>query len=288
MVMKYTDTTVSDSFREEVSKPEAQISLALAGLYFAKSRYPEVDCRWYIEQLELVAQEVLKRVGKSAPFQERLSVLITYLFGELGYRGNADEYYDPKNSFLNEVIERRLGIPISLSVIFLEAAQLVGINAVGVPFPGHFLVRATDPENQQIESIIVDPFDGGSCLALDEFVSRFLERLETPIERSEVERMLQATTKREILIRQFRNLLAIYSNEKSQTECLLVVNHILYLDRNLLNELLHRGALLSEMGHSNLAINDYEHALRLSDDPALIDKLESLLREAKLKPNTLH
>lgn len=288
MVMKYTDTTVSDLFRAEVEKPEAEISLTRASLYFAKSRYPDVNCEWYLEQLSLVANEVLKRSGEGAPFDRKLSTLIDYLFGELGYQGNAEDYYDPKNSFLNEVIERRLGIPISLSVIFLDIAGRVGLNAVGVPFPGHFLVRISDPEQMHLEPIIVDAFDGGTSLELSKFVSRFLQRLDTPVEPVEVERMLQPTTKAEILIRQFRNLLAIYSNEKSQAGCLLAVNHILHLDGSLLNELLHRGALLTEMGNSNAAILDYERALRLSNDPTLNEKLQTLLRDAKIKRETLH
>ena len=286
--MKYIDTTVSESFREEVSKPDSVLSLARAGLYFAKSRYSNVDCFWYLEQLALAANEILKQVSEKDSFERKLSIVTGYLFDELGYEGNAENYYDPKNSYLHEVIERRVGIPISLSVIFLDIADRVGINAVGVPFPGHFLVRASDPKHSNFDPMIVDPFDGGSCLSQDLFVSRFQDRLETPRERAEVEAMLRPASKKEIIIRQFRNLLAIYSNEKSFEECLLVVNHILYLAPDMLNELLHRGGLFSEMGHPSAAIIDFERALTLSNDPELTQKLHTLIHDAKLQRKPVH
>ena len=136
--MKYTDTTVNEAFMEEVAHDEVNLSLARAGLIFARVRYPEIDCSWYGKQLDIVAEEILRRFDGNDVGSTKLDLTVEYLFGELGYQGNAQDYYDPRNSFINEVIERRIGIPISLSVIFLEVASKVGLTANGVAIPRTF------------------------------------------------------------------------------------------------------------------------------------------------------
>ena len=245
--MKYTDTSVSDEFAAEVAQADSDISLGQAGLLFAKSHYPELDCGWYTEQLDIVADAIQSRISQADPDTTILGTTIDYLFGELGYQGNAEDYYDPKNSFINEVIDRRIGIPISLSVVFLEIASRIGITANGVAFPGHFLVRVSETELS--EPVIVDPFDNGTSLGIEMFVARFRKRIEKPMSKEIITRMLAPATNREILIRQFRNLLAIYSNQRSPEDCLLVVNHILHLNPDLLNEIIHRGKVYDEMGY---------------------------------------
>ena len=284
--MKYTDTSVSDAFAAEVAQADSDISLGQAGLQFAKSHYPELDCAWYTEQLDIAADAIQRRISQAGPDTTMLGTTIDYLFGELGYQGNAEDYYDPRNSFINEVIDRRIGIPISLSVVFLEIASRIGITANGVAFPGHFLVQVSETELS--EPVIVDPFDNGTSLGMEMFVARFRKRIEKPMSKEIINRMLAPATKREILIRQFRNLLAIYSNQRSLEDCLLVVNHILHLNPDLLNEIIHRGKLYDQMGYKEAAIQDYEKALNLSEDGALTAGLEAALRAAKLDSKPIH
>ena len=286
--MKFTDTSVSEAFAAEVEQEDAAISLGRAGLFFARTYYPDLDCDWYTAQLDLVAETVLRQLSQQQSGVTKLGATIDYMFGELGYRGNAKDYYDPKNSFINEVIERRLGIPISLSVVFLEVARRVGLQADGVAFPGHFLVRVSTTENGAPEPVIVDPFDSGTTLGMEMFVARFRQRLEKPMSKNVVIQMLAPATNKDILIRQFRNLLAIYSNKRSLENCLLVVNHILHLAPDSLNEIIHRGRLFDEMGYKDAAIPDYERALSLCDDRALIESLEAALRAAKLTNKPVH
>ncbi|MGR8946820.1 MAG: SirB1 family protein [Gammaproteobacteria bacterium] len=286
--MKYTDTTVNEAFKEEVAHDEANLSLARAGLVFAQVRYPDIDCSWYGKQLDIVAEEILKRLAGENSGSSKLRVTVEYLFEELGYQGNAQDYYDPRNSFINEVIERRLGIPISLSVILLEVASKVGLSANGVAFPGHFLVRVDNAGTDSTSAIIVDAFDGGTSLGIEMFIARFRKRMEQAPNKAAVEQLLAPASKRDILIRQFRNLLAIYSNRRSPEDCLYVVNHILHLNPNLLNELIHRGRLLFEMGHNDAAIQDYERALLVCEDDSLKYTLETALRDAKSQRKPLH
>ena len=284
--MKYTDTSVSEAFATEVDQKENAISLGRAGLLFAQSHYPDLDCDWYLKQFDIVADAIQSRISQAQSGETRLGVTIEYLFGELGYQGNAEDYYDPRNSFINEVIDRRIGIPISLSVVFLEIASRVGIKANGVAFPGHFLVRVS--ESEVSEPVIVDPFDNGTSLGLEMFVARFRKRLDKPMSKEIITKMLSPASKRDILIRQLRNLLAIYSNKRSLEDCLLVVNHILYLNPDLLNEIIHRGKLYDEMGYKEAAVLDYEKALSLSEDKALTASLETALHAAKLENKPIH
>lgn len=286
--MKYTDTTVSEAFMEEVAHDERELSLARAGLLFAQTRYPDIDCSWYTAQLDLVAGEISKKIAGEDSGTSTLGTTVDYLFGDLGYQGNAQDYYDPRNSFINEVIERRIGIPISLSVVFIEVANRVGLLANGVAFPGHFLVRVDQSRTDNTSAVIVDPFDGGTSLGFEMFVARFRKRMEEPIDEVKIANLLEPATKKDILIRQFRNLLAIYSNKRSAEDCLYVVNHILHLDPNLLNELIHRGKLLSEMGHKDAAARDFEHALLVCEDDSLRATLQQALRDAKIERKPLH
>lgn len=284
--MKYTDTSVSHAFIAEVAQNDEAISLGRAGLFFAKSYYPDLDEAWYAEQLDLVANAILARLDQDHLDETRLGATVEYLFGELGYHGNDQDYYDPKNSFINEVIDRRTGIPISLSVVLIEIANRVGINAHGVAFPGHFLVRVESTETP--EPVIVDAFDHGTSLGMEMFIARFRKRMEKPMNKSVIEGMLAPASKADILIRQFRNLLAIYSNRRSLEDCLLVVNHILHLKPDSINEVIHRGKLFDQLGYKEAAVQDYQTALNLSDDAALSASLEAAVRAAKLENKPVH
>ncbi|MEM7469469.1 MAG: transglutaminase family protein [Pseudomonadota bacterium] len=285
--MKYTDSTVSADFIDEVARQENELSLARAGLLFAKACYPDISCSWYLRQLDLVADEIAKKIDHNSDARTKLSATSDYVFRELGYQGNTEDYYDPKNSFLNEVIERRVGIPISLSVIFLEIADRVGLVAKGVAFPGHFLIKVDD-ETTFTEPQIIDAFDGGACLGQDMFVARFRQRMQKPMSATVVAQMLAPAAKRDILIRQLRNLLAIFSKQGSAENSLIVVNHILHLVPDSSYELVQRGKLFREMGYQDAAIVDFERALANCDEPTFAEQLMNAIRQAKLEGKSVH
>jgi len=143
-------------FAHVAQRPDDEIDLAAAALLVAEAEYPNLDVGHYLAMLDGMADAVKKRVGPPGP-GALLGAMTHYLFEELGFRGNDEDYYDPKNSFLNEVLERRTGIPISLALVLIEVCQRVGIDARGVSFPGHFLVRIQDDDG---DLMFIDPFDG--------------------------------------------------------------------------------------------------------------------------------
>jgi regulator of sirC expression with transglutaminase-like and TPR domain len=136
-------------FSHLVRRPDAEIDLGAAALAIAAGEYPDLDIGHYLARLDELA----------AGLPATADAVVTRLFGELGLRGNETDYYDARNSFLSDVLDRRLGIPITLSVVFLEVSRRVGLGAAGVGFPGHFLVRVGDE--------VLDPFHGGVRRTLD-------------------------------------------------------------------------------------------------------------------------
>src|ERR1051326_1273477 len=153
-------------FAAEALKPEQEIDLGRASLLIAKSEYPELDVESYLQRLDQIAGEISNRLPAhsstgQASVQKIIEQINEHLYRDLSFRGNEDSYYDPKNSFLNEVLDRRIGIPITLSVIYIEVARRLGIKVEGVGLPGHFLVKC-QVDN---EEILFDAFNGGRRLS---------------------------------------------------------------------------------------------------------------------------
>jgi len=149
-----------DSYLEQLAlDPAADIDLAAVALYLAADEYPDLDVPAYLDRLADLAERVRPHLGGS--LEETVAGLCQFLFEEEGYLGNTDHYYDPRNSYLNEVMDRKLGIPITLSVV----AVAVGTRAVnvvaGARLPGHFVAKASDPSGH---NIFFDPFNGGQFL----------------------------------------------------------------------------------------------------------------------------
>ncbi|MGH8652256.1 MAG: SirB1 family protein [Gammaproteobacteria bacterium] len=144
-----------------VTRPDGLINLAEAALLFAQSEYPELRVDTYLSRLDEMAAVVKKRLVPGASLASVIFKLNRFLFEEQGFAANIDEYYDPRNSFLNEVLERKTGIPISLSMIYIEIGQRIGLPLTGVLFPGHFLVKLSIDGGD----IVLDPFAGGRSLS---------------------------------------------------------------------------------------------------------------------------
>src|SRR5438445_11901588 len=145
-----------------------QTDLARAALAIARIAYPDLDPAPYVRQLDDLAAAVRPRLFPRASPEAAVTELAGYLFGECGFRGNQEEYYDPRNSYLNDVLERRTGIPISLSLVFIEVSRRLGLAVEGVGFPGHFLVRVAG----QRGSLLLDPFFGGRRVDQAELLER--------------------------------------------------------------------------------------------------------------------
>jgi len=196
------------------SVPGREIPLDHAVLLIARSEYPALDHARYLAELDRLSGLARPRLPASRDPLVVLQVLNALLIEEEGYRGNQEDYYDPRNSFLNDVIDRKLGIPISLSVIYLEVARRLGFPLVGVSFPGNFLVRHRSAERD----LYVDPFNRGEILLPQElpkrlaslFGSRTAEAILQKHQNHLPERFLADATPRDILIRMLTNLREIY------------------------------------------------------------------------------
>ena len=149
--------TARDRFAAMVTRPESELDLAAAALEIAAEEYPQLVPGPYLQRLDVLAERVRDRLGDETAPLIVLQELNRVLFEEERFRGNAEAYYDPRNSFLNDVLDRRVGIPITLSLIYLEVGWRLGLPLSGVGFPGHFLVRYEG----EVVRVLLDRFDGG-------------------------------------------------------------------------------------------------------------------------------
>jgi regulator of sirC expression with transglutaminase-like and TPR domain len=229
-----------------------------AAFWVAGEEYPGLDVEHELQRVRIISAEGARRVYHlSNPFA-RLDGLQGYLYGELGFRGNLESYNDPLNCFLNEVLNRRLGIPITLSIIFLDVARAAGFAARGVGLPGHFVARVTYDER----TLFVDPFNGGQVITEEDcrqLVARTTGR--ASLYRAE---LLEGTDERSMLGRLLRNMKHIYVEREDYARALGVVERLLMLKHDDPTEIRDRGFLQAHLGRPAAAITDLEAYLTRS------------------------
>ncbi len=232
-------------FTDIVTGPENRLDLGRAALLIASEQYPGLDILRYVAKLEAMAAAVRPRVSTADEPILEIEHLNTYLFEERGFRGNSEAYYDPRNSFLNDVLDRRLGIPITISVVYMEVGRRVGMPLQGVGMPGHFIVKYTQPG----EELYIDPFNKGRVLsrqACEELIQQVYGEA-----RPFQEAFLAAVTKKQIVSRLLVNLKAIYIHTKDYLKALSVVERLLIVQPNDQQELKDRAALRNLIGMLN-------------------------------------
>jgi len=242
-------------------------SLAPAALAIARIEYPQLDPAPYLRTLDAMGADVRRRLderiaatGDDAPL-DRVRVLNAYLFEEQGFVGNREKYEDPRNSCLNEVLERRTGIPITLSLLYMEVATRAGLRVDGVNFPGHFLVRC--PERQSGTSgIIIDPFHGGALLS--EHDCRLLLQRHAGTEVAFHPSLLEPATRPQIVVRMLLNLKRIYVHMRSFPQARAATEMLLALNPSALSELRDRGLLAYHLNDLATALSDLQAYLQLS------------------------
>lgn len=268
-------------FAQLVSRPDEQIDLAGAALLIAREEYPGLEIERYVEKLDALAGELGRRVSESAI--ERVAAgLSQLLFAEEGFRGNSDDYYDPKNSFLNEVLDRRTGIPISLSAVYIEVARRAGFRAFGVGLPGHFLVRLEDPQ----AGPLVDPFHGGAVVSEAECQER-LDRIYDGRVKLEAS-MLEPCGRRAMLVRMLRNLKAIYLKNEEHERALRVVELVLLTDTQAAEELCDRAELYAALDCYGYAARDLSEYLERRPNLAEAPEIRRKIQELELRARRLH
>jgi len=247
-------------FRQAVERPEETIDLGRAALAIALAEYPDLDITGYLRRIDELAVEVSKRRGADADVFRGLAALNYVLFTERGFRGNRDDYYDPKNSFLNDVIERKRGLPITLSILYMEVGQRIGLAIDGVGFPGHFLVKA----KSQGEDIIIDPFNAGDVKSFED-LQAMLDQIYGGKLRLDWD-LLAALPKKQILKRMLGNLKAVYGRRDEWVKMLAVLDRLIILDPAAVEEVRDRGAVYLRLECYGQAKNDFETYLRLAPD----------------------
>jgi regulator of sirC expression with transglutaminase-like and TPR domain len=237
--------------------------LAVAALLIARVEYPQLDAGRYLAQLDFIGEEAGRRLAAAVPAPDtpddvdaeryaRVLTLNAYLFDELGFAGNEADYGDPRNSFLNEVIDRRTGIPITLSLVYMEIARRAGLPIEGVNFPGHFLLRCPARRDlPRAEDLIIDPFHGGALLSRDRLAQESGHA------------MLPRATKPQILSRMLVNLKRVYVKMQSFPQARVVSDLLVAVDPSAIGELRDRGLLAYHLKDFSAALRDLQAYLRL-------------------------
>lgn len=239
-------------FSKYAQRPEEDVDLARASLAFSLIEYPELDLDEEMQRLAEMADEVRERLPESADVLSTIKTVCHYLFEEQGFKGNSNHYYDPQNSFLNRVLDRRMGIPISLSVLTMEMFRRIKLPLVGVAMPGHFLVKYEDAQQEYF----IDAFNNGALLDRENCRQRFEQNLgeTTPFK----DDYLEPTTKRRMLVRMLYNLKSIYATRQQTDRTLEVVDRILLLMPDSLQDIRDRGLLRAHEGDLHNAVADLE------------------------------
>ena len=261
---------------------QGEIDLAGAALAVAQDEYPALRPEVYLAKLDEYAARVRAFAGgETNPY--RLVASMNYvLFKQEGFRGNRGDYYDPRNSFLNDVIERKKGIPITLSVLYMEVAARAGLKLRGVGFPGHFLVKYEDDEDE----IVIDPFDKGEVRTLED-----LQTLLDGLYNGKVSlrpEFLAAVTHRQIIHRMLNNLKGIYLSEENLLKALSAAERLVILEPSSAPEIRDRGMLYLKLECFQQAIGDLETYLRLAPDASDIDDVREQVVELKKGAARLH
>ncbi len=246
------------AFEAMVRRPEGEIDLAAAALMVAREEYPWLELDPYLRRLDEMAAEVRDLIGAERHPQSVAAALGRYLFAELGYAGALEEYFDPRASYLNDVLERRRGIPISLSLVYMEVGRRAGFTVAGVGLPGHFVVKLPYAGGE----IYVDPFNSGVVLSREECAARVHQIYNGAVEFQPF--MLGAVTKRQMLSRSIHNLKTIYAAGKQHEKSLAMVELLLILAPWDLEEIRDRGMLRYHLGDMAGAVEDLETYLQYS------------------------
>jgi regulator of sirC expression with transglutaminase-like and TPR domain len=263
---------LDEAFAQLGRRPDAEIDLAELLLHLARDEYSDLDIEAYLSELAGMAHEAKRLLRGKLP--DRVHGLCRYLFHEMGFRGNTMEYYDPRNSYLNEVLDRRTGIPISLSILAMAVGRRAGLSVAGVGLPGHFVVKSM----LDGEEVLFDPFHGGRQLSASD--CEILVRQTTGMNFEANPTNLRALPLRWIVARVLTNLKAVYFHQEDYLRTIRVIQRMRQLTPH--DPILHRdlGISLVQAGFPGKAIEHLQAYLSAVADPPDAKKLRKLLDKA--------
>jgi len=268
-----------DSIIAQADADDASVDLARAAFLIAQIEYPGLDLERELSLLDSLAAGAALRLGENRDTIYTLNTISEYLFDEVELQGNTDEYYDPRNSYLNQVLMRRLGIPITLSLVYLEVGKRLGIPLVGIGMPGHFLLRHRDETG-----LFVDPFNRGILLSEDECAERL-----TQVTQSQVDwdpEFLNPISNREYLTRMLRNLKSIYLQQGNYERALSLIDRLVQIQPQLSTELRDRGLVKHRLGFKQGAAIDIAAYLKTAPPGTDSEELRQLLDDIGMSDET--
>ena len=253
------------AYFESLVRDDEHFPLLEAAASIAQDEYPDLDIQQVLGDVDQLQARLHRRVSNDAPPLQRLRALAQFFYRDMGFGGNVNNFYDPDNSHLNAVLKTRRGIPISLAVLWLELAQGLGLKAMGVGFPGHFMVKVSLPQGQ----VVVDPFTGES-LSREDLTERLQPHQQAMglVGDNEVPLglYLQPCPPRDIVARMLRNLKEIHRTAEDWPRLLAVSERLVRLLPTVWDELRDRGLVLAELGHLQQAERDLAGYLAQADD----------------------
>lgn len=276
---------LSTRLQELVAGPGEDINLAEGALIIAGLEYPDLDRDRYLAALDRMGDDVRALAGADGEPLDILRAMNTYLFEHQGFCGNHEQYYDPRNSFLNDVIDRRTGIPVTLSVVYLELGWRLGLDLAGVPFPGHFLVKLAIDEGE----VLLDPYSGGISLSLEDIETR-LAAVGRGLDetRAAIPSLLDPASKRDILLRMASNLRAIYRSTGDWPRLLALSELLLVLAPDDAGIHLDRAACYEGLEYPAGALEAYRAYLAGSGAPADAEAIRNRMVELSRSGGAVH
>jgi regulator of sirC expression with transglutaminase-like and TPR domain len=273
------------TFEQLALQPEERIDVTTGAALIARDAYASLDLDRLDARFDALAAPLIARGVASRAPEEQVQLVSAHLYEDLGFRGNEQDYYDPKNSLLPDVLDRRLGIPITLALVYCEVARRAGVRARGVSFPGHFLVRV-DAVGHEDAPLAVDPFFGGR--RLDEpGLQKLLERA-SPSQKLVVEEHLAPASPKTMLVRMLINLKWIYATRGDFARALLALDRIICLTPDSVPALRERGLLAVRLGAVEAARADLSRLLELVPQAPDASTIRKQLEELHAKVAVLN
>ncbi len=264
-----------DRLLDLLTESDASVPLDRAALELARIEFPEIDVETFVSVLDSHAGALSELLSDPRDGQAYVREANRYLFGELGFRGNTSDYYNPRNSCLNEVLTTRTGIPITLSLVYMEISRRLGRRVEGIGLPGHFLVRYDDG----LYSTFLDPFHGGRLMEPEECFA--LAREVSQVEVEPDPRWLRPVSKRAILLRMLRNLGAAYTSRGQTDKAVEALSLVIRANPDSPDEYRQRGILQVQAGRLAAAKQDLARYLELARSPGDRERAEDQIRKIR-------
>lgn len=252
--------------------PDSELELATGALLIAKSDYPELDVADYQQQLDAMADAIRQNLQGTALPEHHIAEMNRYLFEEQKFQGNNKDYYALSNNFLNVVLDRKMGLPITLSVLYIEVGKRAGLPLVGVNFPGHFLVKY---KSEHLD-VFIDAFDNGKFMSENALEAKLQETFGQPINLQPS--MLTEATHREILARILRNLMHAYTRLERHDAALQAAQRITWFLPNSAGALRQFGYMLYRNNAYSDAISVFQRCLEIEENPVEVAAIERNIR----------